>query len=135
MARFCPPPLNKLVGREGAGQCYPRFDSLEHLLEIGHRPGQAGIELDRWLPTEDILRHCDVRAPLERIVFRQWAMDDARGRTGHADHPFRQFAHGDFVRIADIDRTGDVGPVAIRRMKPSTRSSTKQNARVWLPSP
>ena len=37
----------------------------------------------------------------------RWTMrEDAAGQT---DHAFRQFAHRDFVRIADIDRTGDVG--------------------------
>ena len=61
-------------------------------------------QLDLRLPSEQRLGKADIRAALSGIVLRQRPVHDARLGAGELDHKRSELQHGEFIRIADIDR-------------------------------
>src|SRR4051794_3518703 len=78
------------------------------LTEISYRPAESLIEVGVRLPLELRARECNVRASLARVVLRQWRATDFTGGPGHLDDLFSEFADREFLRIAEIDRAGEI---------------------------
>ena len=80
----------------------------QHAIEVGDRAGQTFVEFHVRFPAQRVARECDIRTTLQRIILRQRAVHDARPRSGQLDDPVSQFLDGELVRIAQIDRAGEV---------------------------
>src|SRR5580698_261362 len=74
----------------------------QHLPEVSRCMAEAGIEINGRRPTEDVGRHRDVGATLQRIILWQRTMDDPGAGSDQADDAVGQFAHRYFMRVADI---------------------------------
>src|SRR5581483_8233083 len=73
-------------------------------LERRDRPTQAFLELDLWLPAEDLARAGDVRLPHLRVVLRQRLEDDLALRVGEPDDELRELEQRELGWVADVDR-------------------------------
>jgi hypothetical protein len=69
---------------------------------------QAVRQVDPRLPAELLPRQADIRLALPGVIRRQRLVDEFRARTGHFPNRLRQFEHGEFTRVAEIDRAGAV---------------------------
>jgi hypothetical protein len=85
-----------------------RSSSTQQPAEIIDGAGQPGVEINGRIPVQDVAGQIDVRHAAYRIIHRQRVVLDACAGTHHADDLRRQLQHGEFARIAEIDRAGDV---------------------------
>jgi hypothetical protein len=69
---------------------------------------QALTELYCWLPVQQLLRLCDVRSALVRIIGCILLEDNLCIRIYDLFHTIRQLNHGEFIRVANIE-----GPIVI----------------------
>jgi hypothetical protein len=79
----------------------------EQFLEVGDGLSQTIFEGDLGFPAEELLDTGDVRASLHGIILRQWPSNDFGLGAGQPDGGLGQFAHGNFVWIADVERSCD----------------------------
>src|SRR5215472_7070792 len=91
-----------------AGRHFEAAARPEQLVEIINRAGEAILEGGLGLPVQDPLRFGNVGAALHRVVYRQWAADDLRTRTGHRNDHIGKFGHRGLDRVAEVYRAGHV---------------------------
>src|SRR5919197_314139 len=66
-------------------------------------PSEPLLQLDLRLPTENLLRPCDVRLADLRIVDRERLVDDLARRAGHAEDRLRELVERELARVPDVD--------------------------------
>lgn len=76
--------------------------------EVIRCTSKAVVEMGGWSPVQRASRAGDIRLTMVRIVDRQRSEHNGRGRAREFNDAPRDLEHGQFVRIAEIDRTGHV---------------------------
>ncbi|CAI8691167.1 hypothetical protein EMIT0111MI5_110083 [Burkholderia sp. IT-111MI5] len=88
---------------------FPDAASSRHgRAKIVDGPPEPRFEPDRRLPVEVGACEADIGATLCRIILRQRTEYEPRRRARQAQNDLRKFADRDLVRIAEIDRAGEV---------------------------
>ena len=107
----------------------------QQFVEIGDGAAQAVVQRHFGFPTKFLLGEADVGATLHRVIHGQRPVDDFGCELTQADNAVSQFAHRDFVRVADVDRSGDIRAGTHQPDQAVDQVIDVAKARVCPPSP